>query len=270
MSLIRVDNIADQDGDNTISTYQMIAILKNLSELFAMLASSDPAEVANAQKAFGMGTAAALDVGTAPGNLVRMATNGLWGLGQTSTGNYLANLDATDTPAGFYNITPATTSAAALPTSYGSMLVMRGSNANNTAFITQFVAGNNGVGYLRTYTGGVWGVWNTAVAADSGWITIDPIGANWTVTENRPLRYRKIGNQVFFQGAITGGNPNNSIVTLPVGFRPQFVFVCPIYSVNNSPANTINSLQVGTDGNVLPRVNNNSYVSFDNISFFVN
>lgn len=279
MSLIRVDNIADQEGDNTISTYQMIAILKNLSELFAMLASSDPAEVANAQKAFGMGTAAALDVGTANGNLLRMTSTGLWGLGQTTTGNLLTNLDANDTPAGFYSYSSASTGTLPTGTTFGTLIVIRGATTNNNALITQLAINidNNAI-QSRNYVGNTWSAWKTfytqANVDDSKWVTVSTFLNNWTNYDsaNWPVaQYRKVGSQVFLKGLVKNGNTGEGVpmFVLPTDCRPPTNVVTNPVNASASSL-TVGRLDINKNGNVCMVYGSNTYVSLDNVSFWIN
>lgn len=73
------------------------------------------------------------------------------------------------------------------------------------------------------------------LAKDSGWIypTLNSAFANYSTTANK-VRYRKIGSLVEVEGeakptaTITGGTTQNTIFTLPSGYRPanRKTFLC--------------------------------------------
>ena len=58
-------------------------------------------------------------------------------------------------------------------------------------------------------------------ASDTGWLNVaDLTYANsWTDGSN-PAQYRKIGNQVFLRGEITGGGGGTSVTTDPIPYPP--------------------------------------------------
>lgn len=57
---------------------------------------------------------------------------------------------------------------------------------------------------------------------DTGWITpsFENGWINYDAAAYQPARYRKVGNIVYISGLVKNGTPNQTIFTLPVGFRP--------------------------------------------------
>lgn len=87
--------------------------------------------------------------------------------------------------------------------------------------------------------------------ADSGWIaaSLNPAWAYYGIPFPTPA-YRKIGNQVFLKGLVTGGTPGSTIFTLPVGYRPIEQHLCDAVNSVNIGSTVTGGLTGGPTPNV--------------------
>ncbi|WP_321994839.1 hypothetical protein [Clostridium butyricum] len=86
----------------------------------------------------------------------------------------------------------------------------------------QYVSSYNGEvkHFIRRYFDGNWEVKEIATVDDTGWIDL-PLANGIGIDNGLIPKYRKVGNQVFITGSVTGVTTTNKIVAiLPVGFRP--------------------------------------------------
>ena len=104
---------------------------------------------------------------------------------------------------------------------------------------------------------------------DSGWQTPTLLNGftNFNVASGtyQIARYRKINNVVYIEGFIKGGTNNQTIFTLPVGFRPSKRLVFSVL-INN---NTIGRIDIEANGNVIGVLTNTTWSSLSGISFLV-
>jgi hypothetical protein len=156
----------------------------------------------------GMYSPAADQIAFSTGGVQRLLINSL---GLTAVGTELTALDAT-------NITLGTIAAARVATLDQNTT---GSAATLTTARTIALSGEV-TGTATSFDGGA----NISIATtitDTGWLTPTLVNSFAQVAAT-PLRYRKVGNVVFVQGAVSRtSNPpaGTQITTLPVGFRPD-------------------------------------------------
>ena len=101
---------------------------------------------------------------------------------------------------------------------------------------------------------------------DSGWIAVTSFSASWVNFGSiyQDAAYRKIGNQVFLRGLVKDGTIGSAIFTLPTGYRPADTVL--MSTISNNAAGRVD---VASTGNVACTLGNNSYVTLDNLSFFI-
>jgi hypothetical protein len=183
----------------------------------------------------GMFSPAADQIAFSTGGVQRLLINNL---GLTAVGTELTALDGT-------NITIGTIAAARVATLNQSTT---GSAATLTTARTIALAGEV-TGTATSFNGGA----NISIATtvtDSGWLTLTLVNS-FTQHATSPLRYRKVGNVVFVQGAVqrtTTPPAGTQITTLPVGFRPSISLLKPAVWFDSSFNSQIHTPILGTDG----------------------
>ena len=86
--------------------------------------------------------------------------------------------------------------------------------------------------YVRHYYSSGWGDWNEANNYDSGWLDLPLAAGISAYSDAQKPRYRRIGNEVFLSGVLTGITATNSTVaTLPSDCRPTHKKILPCASV---------------------------------------
>lgn len=83
-------------------------------------------------------------------------------------------------------------------------------------------------------------------------------------THNVAQYFKSLDGFVRIRGVVKSGSMNQSVFTLPTGYRPSKKM---IFSVASNGAFGI--VEIGTDGLVTPTIGNNTYVSLDGIAFRV-
>jgi len=110
---------------------------------------------------------------------------------------------------------------------------------------------------------------NISSNQDSGWQLPSLLNgfSNFNVASGtyQVARFRKINDFVFIEGFIKGGTNNQTIFTLPVGFRPSKRLVFSV-SINN---NSIGRIDIEANGNVSSVLTNATWTSLSGISFLV-
>ncbi|WP_319568272.1 hypothetical protein [Cohaesibacter marisflavi] len=172
--------------------------------------------------------------------LATKVTIGDYGIGQTDVGfsPNIADVNATDTPAGSYNFTPTTTNVTSLPfgSTYGKILIRQFGNHN----LEQLVWRNgSNIKYYRLCLSGVWGSWSvmfgsTNVVAGDGVAITEDDGTITIVADNvsNATNAAKLGGSfpAFYRNA-----SNLNAGTVPEARLPSSVVL--------ASANTFNALQ---------------------------
>lgn len=159
---------------------------------------------------------------TADATATRLMQNGAhgWGGNAITTTNF-DTLSVT----GLYQGTSAT----GAPESGSLVEVIHFQASANQAFQFAFLLADDPICW-RVKTGGTWGAWGqVANGTDTGWINMTLING-WTSVSGRTAQYRRIGNLVFFRGAIqntTFANNNTQFTLIPAGFRAPQLRIMP-------------------------------------------
>ena len=108
---------------------------------------------------------------------------------------------------------------------------------------------------------------------DTGWQTPNLSGSSFANADAplQGIRYRKVNNVVYIEGAVKGGNNNQSIFTLPVGFKPSKTLVFSSV-LNTGPfptAVTVGRIDINEAGQVIPATVGSTMTSISGISFVV-
>lgn len=96
-----------------------------------------------------------------------------------------------------------------------------------------------------------------ALAEDTGWVNLAIVN-DWTIQSSRTPRIRRLGNQVFMTGQVTGGSAA-LITTMPVEFSPSgMTLIFPNYPANNLffSVNTLGQVSAQTAGQPTSLVSN--------------
>lgn len=81
----------------------------------------------------------------------------------------------------------------------------------------------------------------------------------WASISGRPARFRRSSfDLVEIAGQVTGGVIGTPALTLPVGFRPDYLIEVGAYSWNGAAAN-FGSLVINTNGQVIPQTGSPDY-----------
>ena len=110
-----------------------------------------------------------------------------------------------------------------------------------------------------TFTGS-----NTVTPTDSGWITAT-LNSGFTHYSSPygPVKYRKIGNIVNIQGIVNQATADQTVFTLPTGFRPERRVIVAVMN-----ANALGRLDIDPNGNVIQDVISSSSWFSLNCTFF--
>lgn len=98
----------------------------------------------------------------------------------------------------------------------------------------------------------------TAVTFQNSWV-------NFAGGIDVATKYRKVGDIVYLQGAVSGGSVPSTIFTLPSGFRPVARHIFPVIS----NASAIGRVDVNASGAVSCEVGNTANVFLSGIQFSI-
>lgn len=93
---------------------------------------------------------------------------------------------------------------------------------------------------------------NTVALTAGAWtpVTFQGTWANQT-GGSQPVQYRKLGDMVQLRGQMAAGSMSSPAFTLPVGFRPPFLFMLSTGCFNGS-AWVVARMDMNTDGRCVP------------------
>ena len=112
---------------------------------------------------------------------------------------------------------------------------------------------------------------------DTGWQVPNLAGTGYTDVDTtlQGIRYRKVNNVVYIEGAVKGGNNNQSIFSLPDGLKPSKTLVFSSVLIvggvfpNAPTTTTIGRIEINDGGQVIPKTVGNVMTSISGISFVV-
>lgn len=111
------------------------------------------------------------------------------------------------------------------------------------------------------------------LTADTGWVAVSTLGylngwVDFDAVSHKPY-YRKVGNRIVFRGLIKSGTVGSSAFTMPAGSRPVVGtgYAESIYA--SASNNAFGQVVAHTNGNIIPTIGNNAWVSLATVSYLV-